>query len=207
MLRDEVVDLIRSRAGGLRNKDALIMQEMGFVQRTQLEGNSWIPWFLESELSQAATTAGERRLPFPVDFLGEIEEQELMLVLPDGTELPFREKGNYDVLARKYPGTGMPVAYATVGEYFAFFPLPDQAYGIKTRYYARDVSMIAENVETKWLKHASDVVVAATGAAIAGKVLQNAALEASFKSDLAAAWDRLYERHVAMEEVNRTRTM
>lgn len=205
MLRDALIATLNWRLGN-RKFDERIIAEMPFVQSTILEGKEWCPWFLETELAHASVTPGESRVVLPEDFLMEIEEQDLVLVTAAGAELPL-DKLDMDKAERKFPGTGQPQVYAISARYFHFFPCPVEEYVVETRYYGRDTDMAAQNVETAWLKHAPDVVLAELGQILAGKHLQNPNLAAQFGQDAAAAWDRLYKKHTAMGELNKSRVM
>lgn len=205
MTRDEAVQILNWRLGN-RKMDEKIIAEMKYVQRTVLEENSpWLPWFLECELSSASTTAGERRLKLPDDFLLEIEEEDLWITV-DGAESPL-EKTDYDTGRKAYTGMSTPEAYAIASNYLQFFPIPDTSYPISMRYFAKGADITAANEEVGWLKHAADLVIAEVGAIIAGKHLQNATLAMEFKADAQAARKALYDKHIAMAEVNRSRRM
>lgn len=205
MTRDEAVQIINWRLGN-RKMDEKILAEMKYVQRTVLEENSpWLPWFLECELSSASTTAGERRLKLPDDFLLEIEEEDLWITV-DGEDSPL-EKTDYDTGRKSYTGMSTPEAYAIASNYLQFFPIPDMSYPISMRYFAKGADITAANVEVGWLKHAADLVIAEVGAIISGKHLQNANLAMEFKADAQAARKALYDKHIAMAEVNRSRRM
>lgn len=205
MKRDDVVQIINFRLGNRRMNET-ILAEMRFIQREVLEKQAWLPWFLESELASASTQQGERRVPLPEDFLMEIEEESLWIE-PSPGELQELEKTDYDRGIRGLPGSGLPKAYALASGYFQFFPTPDAVYPLHMRYLAKGTDITADNVEVSWLLHAADLVAAEVGAAIAEKHLQNANLAAAFRTDAAAARNTLYNRHVALQEINRVRSL
>lgn len=206
MTRDEAVTLLGWRLGNRTDMAERILREMDFVQTTVLEENEWLPWFLETEWANALTTAGESRVPVPADFLTEIEESHLYISQPDGTQKRLVKK-DYDTAKSLRPGSGMPEFYAISAGYFHFFPTPDAAYELGMRYMARDALMSAANVETKWLKHSSDLVIAEVGALLAGKHVQNPTLAAGFKEDAQKAWNRLLTKHTALNELNMARAL
>lgn len=206
MTRDEVVQILGWRLGNRTDMQERILREMDFVQTTVLEENEWLPWFLESEWANALTTVGEARVPLPVDMLVEIEESHLY-ISKDGGEQKRLVKKDHDTAKSLRPGSGQPEFYAIAAGYFHFFPTPDYAYELGMRYMARDVLMSAANVETKWLKHASDLVIGEVGAAIAGKHMQNPTLAATFQVDAQKAWNRLLTKHTALSELNMTRAL
>lgn len=206
MKRDELVKILAWRLGDRKDMAERITAEMDFVQRTVLEEHAWLPWFLESGLATASTKAGERRVSLPADFLMEIEESHLW-VLPVGGTPARLHKGAYDKLQAKNPGTGQPHSYCISGDSFQLFPTPDGVYALQMQFYGRDTLMSVDNVETKWLRHASDVVLAAIGKELTEKHLQNPAQAQAFATDLAKAWERLYSKHVALAEINQVRSM
>ena len=205
MLRDDVVKLLAWRLGSRKNFTDRILAEMEYAQRSVLETNEWLPWFLETEMVNTVTTSGDNRVALPADFLLEIEEQHLWYVNSEGKELVLG-KADYDFLQARYALTenGEPKHYA-LGAQFFIFPTPDAAYTLHLRYYGADTSMVVDNVETKWLKHASDLVIAAAGKELAEKHIQNDALALKYENDLAKAWTRLLNKHTAMQEINQSR--
>jgi hypothetical protein len=208
MKRDALIKLLAFRLGD-RDLDEVserAVLEMDFVQRMTLEEHEWLPWFLESELASIVTEIGENRVPVPLDFLLEIEEEHLYVVDSAGTALRL-VKGDADTLQAKYSGTGQPQCYAISGKYYLLFPTPDAVYGLQQRYYAADTLMSAADEETSWLKYAADLVLAVLGQILAGKHYKDTAAEASFKVDAEAAWNRLYTKHTAMAEINQSRSM
>jgi hypothetical protein len=205
MLRDDVVNLLTLRLGNRKNFTDHVLAEMEHTQRNVLEVNEWLPWFLETEMASTMTVAGERRVPLPGDFLMEVEEQHLYYVSPEGKDVMLG-KADYDFLMNRYTSTaaGPPKHYA-LGAQFYLFPVPDGIYKIRQRYYAMDTSMVQANAETKWLRYASDLVIAVTGKQLAQKHLQNPTLAQSFAEDVPAAWARLLHKHTAMQEINQSR--
>jgi hypothetical protein len=206
MTRDDVITLLGYRLESRTDLGERIMLEMRLVQSTILEEHEWLPWFLESELAEASTTAGEWRVPVPDDFLMEMEPAALWITDETGTRRELK-KMDMDVAAARYSGSGCPQVYALQGNYFYLFPTPDQAFPLQMLYYARDTDMAAENVETNWLKYAPDLVIACVGREVAEKHIQNDALAASFAADIVPAWLRLLNKHTARVEANQSRYM
>lgn len=206
MTRDDVVRLLGWRLGDRSDMQERILREMDFIQTTVLEENEWMPWFLESEWASAQTTVGEARVPLPTDFLVEIEESHLY-ISKDGGEEKRLVKKDMDTAKSLRPGSGQPEYYAISGGYFYFYATPDYAYDLRMRYYAKDALMSAANVETLWLKHASDLVMALVGEAIAGKHIQNLQQAAAFQADAQKAWNRLLTKHTALNELNMARAL
>jgi hypothetical protein len=181
--------------------------EAQFLQENVLERNVWTPWFLETEIADTLTVAGEERVQLPVDFLAEVEEQALWRYQEGEVEsmIPLK-KMDYDDMLRRYPGTGTPLAYAMGGEYFFLGHIPDAEYTLKMRYFARDESL-SSNIQNKWLKYASAVFLAELGVIMAEKHMQHFELAKIFRTDAASAWNVLYATHVARMEANQSRVM
>lgn len=208
MVRDTLFALLAQRLGNRQDLIPRMATEAQLLQEVKLERNPWTPWFLESELATATCTVGDERLALPSDFLGEIEEESLWIYETDGVTLlgSLEPKTDYDKLLNLYPGSGRPKRYAAVNEYFMLRPVADAAYVVKMRYYAKD-AILDSNIENKWLKYASDVVLAELGYVLASKHMQHGELAAAFQVDAQAAWTRLYNTHTAREESNRIRQM
>lgn len=206
MTKAELYKILAWRLGDRDDMTERMDSELDYVQEYVLEGNVWAPWFLVTEQAAAPLTAGERRLPYPEDFLSELEESALWLELAGGGTLEL-VKGEYDVLARKYPITGQPLRYSTQGEYFHFFPTPNLEYTVFMRYYGRDEKITLDTGKSKWLKYCSDVVIAELGFILAGKHIKDANLAAAFQQEAQVAWKRLYDRHISLQEINQVRTM
>jgi hypothetical protein len=207
MLRDDLVTLLQYRLGNRTDLEDRIILEMALVQSFILEGTgAFQPWFLESEMSRIDVGPGEERVALPTDFLGEIEEQSLWLYDEDNIDAPYTElhKSSYDKLILKHQVAGVPSEYAMVGEYILLRPIPDDIYNIRMRYYAAATSVSTGNIENSWLKHASDWVMAETGAVIAGKHIRNAPLAEEFRQEAAIARQRVYTKHEARKHTNRT---
>lgn len=207
MVRDTLLSLLGQRLGNRTDLTTRMITEVQLLQEVRLEQNSWIPWFLETEMATSATVAGEERLALPTDFLAEIEEQTLWLY--DSTQdvvwIPLRKMA-YDNMLAKYPDTGRPKAYSLGPDEYRFGPVPDDIYTVKMRYKAKD-DILDTNIENKWLKHASDVVLAELGIVMAEKHMQHPKLAETFRNDAGVAWTRLYNKHVAREEENQNRVM
>jgi hypothetical protein len=207
MDKADLVKIVGWRLGDRSDMADRIDLELDILQDTVLESKPWHPWFLESELAYASTFPNERRIPLPVDFLGELEESHLYVVEP-GTLLQ-REllKKDADVALQLWPGLGMPLAYAVSGLYFQFFPKPDDAYPIAMRYYAKDVRISSDTADSRWMKYAPDIVLAELCQALASKHIKDPEAAAGFTQDAQVAWKRLYDKHIAMAEINQPRSL
>lgn len=203
MRRDEVVELLGYRLGNRKDMAAHIIAEMKLVQSVQLEEHEWLPWFLEKDLTQSLTIAGGEQVALPVDFLEQIPDRKLYLINSLGERITL-EHGRYVELLEKFPGQGQPQRWCIEDDFICLFPTPQEVYTVDWRYYSRDVDMTADNVETKWLKYAADLVMAEVGKLLAEKHLQNPTLSASFAADVPICWKRLYARHTAHADSNQS---
>jgi hypothetical protein len=75
------------------------------------------------------------------------------------------------------------------------------------RYIAKDERISDEAAAPKWLKYASDVVIAELGFVLATKHIKDADLGQQFAAEAQVAWKRLYERHVSRAEINQSRSL
>lgn len=207
MTRDQLIELLGYRLGDRTDMGQRALAEMPLVQGSTLEGNKWLPWFLEKEFV-GATVEAQNYVPLPDDFLGEIEESHLWITTAEGRQLRLVKK-DYDVLKAlcAEAENQQPQYYARVKGKLMLGPVPDAVYSLTMQYYARDTDMAAANLETEWLKHASDVVMAELGYVLASKHVQLPELAAAFQQDTLRAWDRLYVRHCEIQETNQLRSM
>ena len=211
MLRDKAVDILMGRLGNRTNTSLrqTIIDEMVFAQETILEGALEFPWFLISELATETTVAEEERFAVPVDFLAEWEDGGLYVQETDGTEtLLIRD--SWDILKSQalLEAAGKPKYYDIAGEYYLLRPTPDDTYTIKQRYYQRALSLAgvygdAANIENKWLKYASDWLIAETGVVVAGQRLQSEKMVQMFAGQATMARKRVQHKTIAMQESNK----
>lgn len=208
MTRDQVVQMLGWRLGDRSDMSERIVLEMALAQRVVLEENRWLPWFLLKDWAGGETVAGVPSVALPVDFLMESEEGHMYLTTVDGAQVRLK-KQDYDIAkaATADSNPSQPLYYARQGNAFYFFPVPDAAYELDMQYYGQDTDMTTANVETNWLKYAPDLVLAVVGKELVEKHIQNPEQMAGFANDAVAAWERLYAKHVAMQEVNEARYM
>lgn len=212
MTKAQFLTLLALRCENRTDSDftTLANLEIALVQRNELEANAeFFPWFLESEWADASVTAGEERLPLPVDFIAEIEGQVMQLQI-DGIWTDLR-RGRYDELLREFPyeTSGPPQAYDIVGKYIVVRPTPDKVYPIRMRCIQRDKAfdLLADTESNKFLLHASDWLLAAAGRVIAGLHLHNDALATKFSTLRDEAKTRVMLETESREHINRTYRM
>jgi hypothetical protein len=185
MTRDEAVATIRNRLGNRGPAfDPMIVDELKRAQ-DHFEQNGTPPWFLVKTDSSRSTTAGERRLTLPGDWIMESEDDGIWLLAPGGVRLAKRE---YRALRGSafYTANGRPEMYAIVGTTMYLFPTPDKEYGLELNYYAADAKLDSGDVENGWLKYAPWLLIAKAGLEVA-RTLRDEAAVAIFSNRLAEA--------------------
>ena len=206
MIRDKVVELLGWRLGNRKDMATRALSEMVLVQSTVLEGHHWFPWFLQKDLVGVSTAATVGTIALPTDYLGQIEGRGLWITLPNG-QLKKLVLGDYEELLAKYPGSSIPEAWCIEDSFIHIFPTPDAVYPVNWRYFARDIDMSLDNVETKWLKYAADLVLACVGRQLAEKHIQNPTLAQAFGQEIEPAWDRLAKQETVQQDTNRNSYM
>lgn len=213
MTRDEAVAAIKRRLGYYEKKDSDIVAELTISQR-QLEngvklpprngqdGGIFMPWFLTSEIQSAVTVIDEQRvsLPTPValvhdGFLAEVEDAALWILDPDAeADDPWLqlEKLPFDVIQSKYPGTGMPKAYDTIGSYFRLGPTPKAVYDLKIITSNRDLIPSTGGGTNKWLTNAPEVLWAHTGLTMATSLRDQGALTIFKQTFVDGVWSLFF---------------
>lgn len=171
MTRDEAVAEIK-RILGFRTgttHDSAIIQQLKTTQE-RLEREPELPYFLRTEVSSITTEASEERIALPSDFLMEWEEDALWHFNTDADSdaetWTALYKDELAFLRKSLPGEGKPQAYAFDGSYFRLFPTPDAEYTIKMIYFGAD-TVLDTNVENKWLRHLSELLIGDAGAMMA----------------------------------------
>lgn len=215
MNKGELLQLLGMRLGNRTDSDILaaLSLEITLAQDTLLEQNGrFKPWFLVSEFATAETVANDSRVELPEDFIGEVEEGGLYVLNPDSQKYVELVREDYDFLAEKYADAtpSLPKEYSLDGDkYYRLFPTPDLIYTLRQRYFEKDVAfnLVADNSQNRWLKYASDLLLAIGGQQYASKHLQNQDLAIAFGLDVKLAWDRLKGEHEMREHSNRDYVM
>lgn len=165
MTRDEAVAEIKVKLGFKTTLDTSIVTALQSVQR-ELEQEAYLPTFLISDETSMVTVAAQRYIAFPTSFLREYEEDGLFYI-PDDTDEAEVEllKDETSFLRGRYPDTGAPQAYS-IDTRYNIFPLADDVYTLRTRYYKR-AALLTTNVENDWLLYAQKVMIGLAGKKIA----------------------------------------
>ena len=153
--------------------------------QTTLEQREILPWFLESEQAYTTTTSGEERVQLPSDFLMEYEDGAFWFLdttITDQSESQYKKlvKTDIELARRLYYIPGKPMAYVLAKDYFRIFPQPDAAYQVRMVYYQSD-DVLNSNIENRWLKYASDLLIGTAGVEIA-RSLRNVHAEEIFNA-------------------------
>jgi hypothetical protein len=210
MLRDALVSLIKARCKRTAdtNLDATIVSEMQFIHTQVLEKNPVKPWFLLSPWTAVSISSGVDYTALPSNFYFEHEEFKLEVYNSDeGKYIPL-EKADAGAAEKYYlyNDTSAPLVYSIEGLYFLFYPVPDQDYTARFRYYVRDTSL-ATNIENNWTKYAADVLLGEVGKVIAGQYLRDETLRTYFEGISNEAWARLRSENEARKVAGQSTAM
>lgn len=213
MTGQDALTLLMSRLGDRTRPElrAICLLEMRLAQETVLEGAPFLPWFLITEEATTLTTANERRIVMPTDFIRQVDEEKPLYYRDSEGVDHEMEKKAYDELVSWYgsAATGVPEAYSLRGNYFLLFPKPSAVYTLVLPGYYAHQPPISDTVdENQWLKWAADLVMAHAGVQVGEKHIQlEADKVAGFKQDIVIATDRLSRMETAREEAGRHRRM
>ncbi len=208
---DDLLDLLMLRLGNRTETDlrAACLTEMAHIQATELERGPTLPFFLK-DIDDALAYTAAKTVDLPSDFLKEWDEEHTLSRLDSSGELVGLHKDDFDVLVDKwgYYATGeVPEDYAIVGEKIYLFPTPTVAGTLFLPYYAAQAAPTDAAAENKWLKYASDLLLARTGEVISLLHLRDADLAALFVKMTADAQKRLLTMEITREEAGRSRGM
>lgn len=134
-----IIDLIRNDLGFHKTLDVdVITKTINRVQRRYETGNDTfpLPWFCLEVGATITTTADQRTVSLPDDFVAFAEDWPLTIVNTDGETKDLIRKPMY-FLNRFKDKTGFPEAYEANYNTLYAYPLPDDAYTINITYYKR----------------------------------------------------------------------
>jgi hypothetical protein len=206
MIKSKMVTLLKQRLGNREDLDIeqRIDDELDMAQYELEHFGDFTPWFLLSSQQTVALTAGIQAVSIPTDMIAEWEEGVLFY---EGTPLT---KYDFAELEGKYyeSENGPPEAYSLVDDTFIVFPVPDDAYMLRYRYYARDTepSNVGDDEENKWMKHAANWLLAKAGVGLSSYIKDEQAL-ALFSADLQRAEVAVYKSHIRRVEESVERNM
>lgn len=210
MAPNKILDLLMVQLGNLSDATVRgnILLEMN-LQQDVLEGGPFKPWFLISTEQQLNVVANTRDILLPTGFLHEVDELKLFIIDSDGAYQPMTKKEYYQLEDEwGLAATGeLPREYAIVGKYLVPFPLPLVSTTIRGRFYMRQPDLVDGIDDNDWSAEAPDLLIAATGEAVAQKHLQNPELGAVFAPGKTQAWQRLQIENTARMEAAIMRSM
>jgi hypothetical protein len=171
----------------------------------QLEGGSFLPWFLQSDNPNWATTAIQSAVeyPLPSDFIRPMEAMVFYFnpnINPVNCS-PWKnviKDTDYEVANDRWGGYSCPKKYYLSPTGIQIFPMSDKAYLMRLRYYKAQ-PVLSSNIENAWTKWSPDLVAAMTGMEVASKVLKDQELATSFGGDFKLALARLNTMHEARD--------
>lgn len=203
----EMVAILSQRCGSRDDIESRIKAEVLFVQGTLLEGTgAFKPWFLQSDPTTLATTAGVSTVDYPADYLAELEDSMLWYQDASGSWHKLLKK-SYDYILEKNREPGPPVFYAVGATSFFVHPVPDAVYTLRFRYYFKDDLLINDSDTNLWMTFAPDLMLAETGLILAKYHTRDDSRVAIFEQDALAARQRLFVLHEAKQNVNRVYSM
>ena len=101
----------------------------------------------------------------------------------------------------------LPLTYCLRGTRIETFPVGTVARTLKFTYYGADTAPTDAEAENLWMLHASDLLLAGTGVAAAGKHTHDPELAAAFSAEQASSYARLMVENTARAEAGRSRRM
>lgn len=200
MTRDEAVTLIKGR---LSRRSDSALEEFIILELKQaqilLEGKAFLPWFLVSNDTCKTLTISQDYIGLPPDFLREYDDDAVWISGDSTCRKQILKKEDREVLSGE---CGKPNRYAIVGNYFYLGPVPDAAYSLRMIYYKQD-TVLTENVENKWLKYASAVLIGTAGEVIAKRYVRNDVIAQEFRNEAREAFLELQGFNQARLDANR----
>ena len=203
MTRSEAVKVVQARLGGRYDTRTQTMIETELLtQQEYLETRVFLPWFLFQE-AQVNSVIGESDIPVPEDFLREYAEDINVPAFwyqnAAGKWLPVPKKMVMDVYFLEGE-TGPPRAYSLFGGVIRLWPVPDAVYPCRLYYFRKD-NKLTSDFENDWLKHASSLLCARAGEAVAVNLRDKDAV-AFFQGKVQEAEMELLRVHLARQDAN-----
>lgn len=192
MTNAQLYDLILQkcrRSGDLTLRAVIASELRGMLN--SLEHSPFHPWFLERTSSGLVTVAGTETVAMPSDFLLLVEDTKVWAIHSDGSRTKLTRAYHED-LEESAVDTPTDVAVdparPTHFDYFAdqlfLFPIPDDVYTIRMKYYATTTPPPdnATEVSNPWVLKAEDFFVVNA----AQRLVQNYIKDFKLSGELAA---------------------
>lgn len=123
------------------------------------------PWFNLVVDAEITTTAGQRQVALPADFITFDDDWPLVIMTADDITKPLIRSSQANLV--KYSDlTGFPERYEYSAGYLYCTPKPDDAYTIKVTYYKRS-ELLSESDTSPWYNNFMDLLVEETAHQIA----------------------------------------
>ncbi len=208
MLRDKVVDLITFRLGNRTDLRDVVIAEMDHIIQQELsKSGHYFLWQRGSWTVLGSLTPGYSQINLSTVLTLDEDTRVAITKSPaDGEPEPLDFS---DGFWPEYDGSslaqGQPTRWCWVGDgIMEFDKIADRTYFIWGRAYGTDTSLAGtygdvNNIENRWLRNASDVVIAAVGRRMAMS-LQSDRLFNIFNNDYDRAWKRAYTEDIARRE-------
>lgn len=208
MLRDKVVDLLAFRLGQRTDLRNTIIAEMDHIIQQELsKSGHYFLWQRGSWAVLGTLTSGQSQINLSTVLALDEDTGVAISKFPADAEpepLAFSD-GFWPEYNGGSLATGKPSMWCWVGDgVMEFDKTADQSYAIWGRAYVTDAPLDgtygdANNTENRWLRNASDVVIAAVGRRMAMS-LQSDRLFNIFNNDYDRAWNRAYTEDIARRE-------
>jgi len=171
MTRDEIVAQIKLLLGFRTDQTNTVIAQIA-IQQNHLEREvQWAiyPWFLQTERADTTALLNDERLPKPVDWIADIEEDGIWVTDTDGLEnLLIKSEENKLRVTYRESDPGLPEYYASSGDYWRLFPTPDVAYALKMRYYQSDAVVTVGTNTNRWMTRAPNILIGRVGLFMCG---------------------------------------
>ena len=201
MTRDEMTAEIHRQLGFRSDQSANILLQIPVAIR-RLENAPTKPWFLLSEYTTSVTVIEEGRLALPDDFIEEHDEDGLSIYSDDDEEWIPLVKNDLDTLQGLYGSTsGFPTGYALTGNYFRFFPIPDEIYTLRMLYFKRDDELVDGTDTNGFLTHVPELLMGRVGLRIAQALRDKDAIVV-FREMITEGGIELYRQNESRKHAN-----
>lgn len=197
MLRDEARKQIQDMLGHRSNLIDECERAFRFVQE-ELESEATLPWFLRKVDASLLTSISSAVLPKPADYIRLWHEDPIVLLV--GTDNVRLVSGSTSALRARFSSGGYlaPQGYSEIGENFSLYPIPTAIYPVTFTYYAKE-PVLATNIENKWLKYLSGLMIGRAGFIVASGIRDQAATQL-FGAMAAAGTEKLNAMSTAQDE-------
>lgn len=199
MTKDEMVELVQAGLGFRKDLDSYIGTVMNIVQKSVLEGDPALPWFLVSNDIPATLESGDYIAPLPEYFIRELDYGTMRMYAEDTPDdIFFLRKIPQDPGPAHEQPPGRPQGYSLFGRSLSFDRPADKRYIVYTAGYRRaDLLVDGANCNV-WSEFAGEWFVAETLYYIS-RSLRDAGLAQQANNDRQRARERVMLQSAARE--------